>query len=61
MDIDRAKAIVNAAQAIINSAKVEVAFINATGMPASSFMGSIEDQRQPKQPLLLAANGRKKA
>ncbi len=36
MDVTRAKAVSNAAQAIINSAKVEVDFIKVTGAVAGS-------------------------
>lgn len=38
MDIDRAKAISEIAQTIINSAKVEVDFIRATGAKESAFL-----------------------
>lgn len=38
MDIDRAKAIANVAQVIINSATVEVKFIQATGIKGSGFV-----------------------
>lgn len=46
MDIDRAKAIADVAQVMINSAKVEVDFIRTTGGIGSGF---IEDTgRNPK-------------
>lgn len=38
MDIDRAKAINDTAQTIINSAKVEVDFVRATGAKGSGFL-----------------------
>jgi len=38
MDIDRAKAVSDVAQVIINSAKVEVDFINKTGMISTDFL-----------------------
>jgi hypothetical protein len=38
MDIQRAKAISDVAQTIINSAKVEVDFINATGDRGTGFI-----------------------
>ncbi len=38
MDIARAKAIADVAQTIINSAKVEVDYINATGAEGSGFI-----------------------
>lgn len=40
MEIDRAKAISEVAQTIINSAKVEVDFINATGAKGTGFVPS---------------------
>ncbi len=48
MDIARAKAVVDAAQAIVNSAKVEVEFLNAIdASEATDFfdMQRIEDRR----------------
>lgn len=42
MDIERARAISDVAQTIINSAKVEVDFIKATGGEGSSFISGIE-------------------
>lgn len=48
MDILRAKAVSNAAQAIINSAKVEVDFLRVTGgIDGSGFIPS-----EPRKPLL---------
>lgn len=41
VDIERAKAINNTAQTIINTAKVEVDFLNATGGHASAATGFI--------------------
>lgn len=38
MDLARAKAIAEVAQTIINTAKVEVEFINATGADGSGFI-----------------------
>lgn len=40
LDLDRAKAIADVAQTIINSAKVEVDFIRATGSVESRFLES---------------------
>ena len=49
MDIQRAKAISEVAQTLINSAKVEVEFIKATGADAST--GFIPDRpRRPSIP-----------
>lgn len=38
MDLDRAKAVADVARVIVESAKVEVAFIEATGGGASGFI-----------------------
>jgi hypothetical protein len=50
MDIDRAKAIADVAQVIVNSAKVEVDFIKETGRDHSHFMGprELDVRDQPK-------------
>lgn len=49
MDITRAKAVSNAAQAIINSAKVEVDFLKVTGgIEGSGFIPY--EPRKPLQP-----------
>lgn len=42
MDIDRAKAVADVAQVIINSAKVEVEHVKATGRPGSCFLSAPE-------------------
>jgi hypothetical protein len=56
MDITRAKAISNAAQAIINSAKVEVDFIRVTGgMEGSGFI-----PYEPRKPLSLESSDKKR-
>ena len=47
MDIDRAKAISNVAQTVINSAKVEVAFLKTTG----AIEGSGFIPYEPRKPL----------
>ena len=44
LDIERAKAIADVAQVIINSAKIEVDFIKATGMDRGT-TGFIPDER----------------
>lgn len=49
MDIDRAKAISDVAQTIINTAKVEVDFMRATGSaPKTGFL----PQSEPEKPAL---------
>jgi hypothetical protein len=47
MDLDRAKAVAEVGQVIINSAKVEVDFMKQTGRIESSFIQP--DQAPPKQ------------
>ncbi|MNF15160.1 hypothetical protein D3C80_2176510 [compost metagenome] len=49
MDIDRAKAIADVGKVLVDSAKVEVAFIVATGADASS-TGFIESERSLPSP-----------
>lgn len=49
MDIDRAKAIADVGKVLVDSAKVEVAFIAATGADASS-TGFIESERALPSP-----------
>lgn len=44
MDIDRAKAIADVAQVVVNSAKIEVDFIRATGRERGT--GFIPEERQ---------------
>ncbi|MBN1253970.1 MAG: hypothetical protein JXA50_01685 [Deltaproteobacteria bacterium] len=48
MDITRAKAVSNAAQVIVNSAKVEVDFLNVTG----GMIGSGFIPYEPRKPAL---------
>lgn len=50
MDLDRAKAVAEVSQTIINSAKVEVEFIKATG-EASQGSGFIPHEPRHPQPL----------
>lgn len=40
MEIDRAKAVSDVAQVIINSARVEVEYAKATGQAGSTFLGA---------------------
>ena len=59
MEIERAKAISDVAQTIINSAKLEVDLVRAVGgMPGTDFMPLIEEDRTPptiqEKPKLLA-------
>lgn len=42
LDLDRAKAICDVSQVIINSAKVEVDFMKITGSASSGFIGQAE-------------------
>lgn len=52
MDIDRAKAIAEVARGIVDSAKVEVEFIKATGGKGSGFIAELEAPK-PGQPRLV--------
>lgn len=57
MDITRAKAVSNAAQAIINSAKVEVDFLRVTGgIEGTGFI-----PYEPRKPALPGPSDKKKA
>lgn len=47
MELDRAKAIAEVAQVIINSAKVEVDYIEATGAKGTGFV-PLQDQQRPR-------------
>ena len=59
MEIERAKAVVEVAQAIINSAKVEVDFAKATGTRTGSGFLKITDSGPPPRGLLdESANGK---
>lgn len=52
MDIDRARAIAEVARGIVDSAKVEVEFIKATGAKGSGFIAELEPPK-PGQPRLV--------
>lgn len=53
MDLDRAKAIADVARVIVDSAKVEVAFMNVIGGGGTGFIpGSAEDEK-PARPKLI--------
>lgn len=57
MDLARAKAISDVSQTIINSAKVEVEFLNAvSGATASGFFPKEEVSGTPQRPKLVARN-----
>jgi hypothetical protein len=45
MEVERAKAVADVARVIVDSAKVEVAFLNATGQIASSGFLPTDEQR----------------
>lgn len=53
MEIDRAKAIAEVATVIVETAKVEVAFIRETGAKGSGFLPEIEAPKGPTQPKLV--------
>ena len=50
MEIDRAKAISEVAQTIINSAKVEVEYARATGSKGSTFLDMASRNQSPALP-----------
>lgn len=52
MEIERAKAIAEVARGVIDSAKVEVEYIKATGAKGSGFIAEIEAPK-PGQPRLV--------
>lgn len=52
MDIDRAKAVADVAQVMINSAKVEVEFMKTTGGTGSGFI-----ENTGRRPMLKAVGG----
>jgi hypothetical protein len=54
MDIEPARAIADVAQTIINSARVEVEFLKATGNTTGSGFITIEDASTPRHPARLA-------
>lgn len=61
MDIERAKAIADVARVIVDSAKVEVAFIEATGSEGTGFVKpepSRIDQARDARRDLMAVNAR---
>jgi hypothetical protein len=57
LDLDRARAIADVGRVIVETAKVEVAFINATGGRGTGFMPELEAET-PK-PRLAATGGRR--
>lgn len=44
MDVDRARAVAQVASVLVDTAKVEVDFIKATGQDRSQFLGTTEGQ-----------------
>jgi hypothetical protein len=51
MDLDRAEAVAKVAQVIVNSATLEVKFINAIGGKGSGFIPAGEGLPSPSQPV----------
>lgn len=48
MDVERAKSIADVAQVIVNTAKAEIAFIEAVGADDTGFM-TVKNTAEPKQ------------
>jgi hypothetical protein len=57
MDIERAKAIADVARVVVDSAKAEVAFINATGERRGTGFIPIAAPEGASRPQLAAVNG----
>lgn len=55
MDLDRAKAVAEVAKVIVDSAKVEVDFIKATGAMKSTNFLPTEEETTPARPRLAAS------
>lgn len=59
MEIERAKAIADVARVIVDSAKAEVAFLNATGRrDGTGFIAPPEEAAAANRPRLAAVNDR---
>ena len=56
MDVERARAIAEVARVVVDSAKVEVAFMEATGALGTGF---IPAEKEPEKPKLVAGGGRR--
>ena len=56
MDIERAEAVAKVAQVIVNSATLEVKFINATGGKASTFLTGANSLPAPQEPARLGVH-----
>ncbi len=57
MDLDRARAVADVARVVIDSAKVEVSFLNLTGARGTGFVPA--DEEKPKPALTATAGGRR--
>lgn len=51
MELDRARVVVDVAQTLINSAKVEVEFLRVTGADTSGFLGGGDLTPKPEKPV----------
>jgi hypothetical protein len=61
MDIERARAIADVARVVVDSAKVEVAFLEATGSIGTGFIPAEKDlpEGQREKPKLVSGGGRR--
>ena len=60
MDIERARAIADVARVVVDSAKVEVAFLEATGAIGTGFISTEKDLPEvPREKPKLVSGGRR--
>jgi len=58
MEIERARAIADVARVIVDSAKVEVSFMNVIGGSGTGFIPSTSPEALPAKPTLIAGGRR---
>lgn len=60
MEIDRAKAVAEVAQVIVNSAKIEVEYVKATQQSGTGFISDTKDPMEGLRPKSLLAKNQSK-